>query len=163
MSNQFIKDAMNPIRYIDSEGNEKEIDPNKVLTFDTSNIPFETQANMYFLIIRLSEKKRLEFKDMESQIEAEHSRLYLQCLNDDSLRNLNGNKKPPESMIENAISNEDSYKKLQQAHNILEYQSRLLNWLGKAVEMKSNLMISASAEHRQYMKNNTSNTIIDNY
>lgn len=162
MEDQFIKDALQPIQYIDANGQVQDINPTEMLKFDNTNIPFETQANAYFLVSRLSERKRLEFKDMESQLDAVKSKLYLKYVGDDILREAAGGKKPPEAMINSAVVADPKYQAVEKRCNALEYQSRLLNWLGKAIEMKSNLMISASAEHRQYMKTNPMNSTYAN-
>lgn len=152
MDNTFIQDALRPIQYVNSNGEIKTIDPNDILTFDKNNIPFESTANTYFLIARLSERTRLEAKDLATQLDALRGKLYIAYVQNDAFKKLNNGRKPPESMINTAIESDDNYIKLSNRVNRVEYQSRLLNWLLKAIEMKANMMQSASANMRAEQK-----------
>lgn len=152
MDNTFIKDALQPIQYVDSNGEIKIIDPNEILNFDKNNIPFESTANTYFLIARLAERKRLEAKDLATQLNGLRGRLYIAYVQNDAFKKINNNRKPPESMINTAIESDKSYIDLSNRMNQCDYQYRLLNWLLKALEMKSNMMQSASANKRAEMK-----------
>lgn len=152
MDNTFIKDALRPIQYVNSNGEIKTIDPNDILTFDKNNIPFESTANTFFLIARLAERTRLEAKDLATQLDALRGKLYIAYVQNDTFKKINNGRKPPESMISTAIESDDNYIKLSNRVNQVEYQSRLLNWLLKAIEMKANMMQSASANMRAEQK-----------
>ena len=152
MDNTFIKDALQPIKYVDSNGEVKTIDPNEILNFDKNNIPFESTANTYFLIARLAERTRLESKDLATQLDALKGKLYIAYVQNDAFKKINNGKKPPESMLQTAIESDANYIKLSNRANQVEYQYRLLNWLLKALEMKSNMMQSASANKRAELK-----------
>lgn len=152
MDNTFIKDALQPIQYVDSNGEIKTIDPNEILTFDKNNMPLGSTANTYFLIARLAERTRLESKDLATQLDALRGKLYLAYVQNDAFKKINNGKKPPESMINTAIESDANYIKLSNRLNRVEYQYRLLNWLLKALEMKSNMMQSASANMRAEQK-----------
>lgn len=152
MDNTFIKDALQPIQYVNSNGEVKTIDPNEILNFDKNNIPFESTANVFFLIARLAERKRLETKDLATQLNGLRGRLYIAYVQNDAFKKINNNRKPPESMINTAIESDKSYIDLSNRMNQCDYQYRLLNWLLKALEMKANMMQSASANKRAEMK-----------
>ena len=70
MDRSLIKDALRPLKYVNAQGEVKELDPKAILKFDNNNIPFETTPNIYFFISRLAERKRLEDKDLSSQLDA---------------------------------------------------------------------------------------------
>ena len=150
--NTFVKDALQPIQYVDSNGEIKTIVPSDILNFDKNNIPFESTANTYFLIARLAERKRYEAKDLATRLDALRGQLYISYVQNDAFKKLNNNRKPPESMLNTAIESDKSYIDLSNQVNQCEYQYRLLNWLLKALEMKSNMMQSASANIRASMK-----------
>ena len=150
--NTFVKDALQPIQYVDSNGEIKTIVPSDILNFDKNNIPFESTANTYFLIARLAERKRYEAKDLATRLDALRGQLYISYVQNDAFKKLNNNRKPPESMLNTAIESDKSYIDLSNQVNQCEYQYRLLNWLLKALEMKSNMMQSASSNIRASMK-----------
>lgn len=152
MADNLIKDALKPIRFVTPTGEIKIIDPNKILTFDTNNLPFSNTANLYFLIARLAEHKRLESKDLTNQLNALRGTLYIKYLKDPNFKQLNGGRKPPENMLNTAIESDAQYITLSKKVNNAEYQARCLNWLLKAIEMKANLMQSASANNRQALR-----------
>lgn len=152
MNNTFVKDALQPIQYVDSNGEIKTIVPSDILNFDKNNMPLGTTANTFFLIARLAERKRYEAKDLDTKLSALRGQLYISYVQNLAFKKLNNNKKPPESMINTAIESDDNYIKLSNRVNQVEYQSRLLNWLLKALEMKANMMQSASANMRAEQK-----------
>lgn len=160
MNNTFVKDALQPIQYVDSNGEIKTIIPSNILNFDKNNIPFESTANTFFLIARLAERKRYEAKDLDTKLSALRGQLYISYVQNSAFKKLNNNKKPPESMLQTAIESDKSYIDLRNQVNQCEYQYRLLNWLLKALEMKSNMMQSQSANIRASMKM-TPNSYID--
>lgn len=149
MNKSLIKDALKPFSYVDQQGNIKTLDPQKMLTFDDNNLPFNKTANDYYLIARLAERKRLESKDLASQLDALRGSLYIQYIQDKNFKAINGGRKPPENMLNTAIESDAKYIKLSQAVNVADYQYRCLNWLVKALEMKANMMQSVSANKRK--------------
>ena len=159
MDNTFVKDALQPIQYVDSNGEIKTIIPSNILNFDKNNIPFESTANTFFLISRLAERKRYEAKDLDTKLSALRGQLYISYVQNSAFKKLNNNKKPPESMLQTAIESDKSYIDLRNQVNQCEYQYRLLNWLLKALEMKSNMMQSASANMRAEQKMSPNNYI----
>lgn len=152
MNNTFVKDALQPIQYVDSNGEIKTIIPSDILNFDKNNMSLGTTANTYFLVARLAERKRYEAKDLNTQLDALRGQLYISYVKNDAFKKLNNGRKPPESMINTAIESDRSYIDLSNRANQCEYQYRLLNWLLKALEMKSNMMQSASANMRAEQK-----------
>lgn len=152
MNNTFVKDALQPIQYVDSNGEIKTIVPSDILNFDKNNMSLGTTANTYFLVARLAERKRYEAKDLNTQLDALRGQLYISYVQNDAFKKLNNGRKPPESMINTAIESDKSYIDLSNRANQCEYQYRLLNWLLKALEMKSNMMQSASANMRAEQK-----------
>ncbi len=150
--NTFVKDALQPIQYVDSNGEIKTIVPSDILNFDKNNMSLGSTANTYFLIARLAERKRYEAKDLNTQLDALRGQLYISYVQNDAFKKLNNNKKPPESMLQTAIESDANYIKLSNRVNQVEYQYRLLNWLLKALEMKANMMQSASANKRAELK-----------
>lgn len=150
--NTFVKDALQPIQYVDSNGEIKTIVPSDILNFDKNNMSLGSTANTYFLVARLAERKRYEAKDLSTQLDALRGQLYISYVQNDAFMKLNNGRKPPESMINTAIESDKSYIDLSNRANQCEYQYRLLNWLLKALEMKSNMMQSASANIRASMK-----------
>lgn len=150
--NTFVKDALQPIQYVDSNGEIKTIVPSDILNFDKNNMSLGSTANTYFLIARLAERKRYEAKDLNTQLDALRGQLYISYVQNDAFKKLNNGRKPPESMINTAIESDKSYIDLSNQVNQCEYQYRLLNWLLKALEMKSNMMQSASANMRAEQK-----------
>lgn len=149
MDKSLIKDALKPFSYVDQQGNIKTLDPQKMLTFDDDNLPFNKTANTYYLVARLAERKRLESKDLASQLDALRGSLYIQYIQDKNFKAINGGRKPPENMLNTAIESDAKYIKLSQAVNVADYQYRCLNWLVKALEMKANMMQSVSANKRK--------------
>lgn len=147
--NKIIKDALKPLRYVDAQGEIKTINPQELLTFQDNNLPFNSTANSYFLIARLAERKRLESKDLATQLNALRGSLYIKYLQSPTMKQANNGRKPPESMLNTAIEADSSYVSLQQKINAAEYQARVLNWLVKALEMKANMMQSVSANKRK--------------
>lgn len=149
MSNQLIKDALKPLQYVTAQGEIKELDPKALLTFSEDNLPLSATANDYFLVARLAERKRLEAKDLSSQLDALRGSLYIKYVKSESFKALNNGRKPPESMLNTAINSDASYLELQQKANDADYQARTLSWLVKALDMKSNLMQTVSANKRK--------------
>lgn len=149
MDNKVIEGALQPLQYVNAQGEIKTINPQALLTFDENNLPFSSTANAYFLVARLAERKRLEAKDLASQLDALNGSLYIKYVKDESFKQLNNGRKPPESMIQTAIKSDAQYIALQKKANEAEYQARSLNWLVKAIEMKSNMMQSVSANKRK--------------
>lgn len=150
--NTFVKDALQPIQYVDSNGEIKTIVPSDILNFDKNNMSLGSTANTYFLVARLAERKRYEAKDLNTQLDALRGQLYISYVQNDTFKRLNNGKKPPESMLNTAIESNKDYIDLSNRANQCEYQYRLLNWLLKALEMKSNMMQSASANLRAEQK-----------
>lgn len=149
MDNEVIQNALQPLQYVNAQGEIKTIDPQSLLTFDENNLPFSSTANAYFLVARLAERKRLEAKDLASQLDALNGSLYIKYVKDESFKQLNNGRKPPESMLQTAIKSDAQYIALQKKANEAEYQARSLNWLVKAIEMKANMMQSVSANKRK--------------
>ena len=145
----IIKDAILPIKYVNRQGEIVEIDPEKLLTFNEDKMPFGENSNVYFLIAELSERKRLEAKDLEGQLDALRGTLYIKYVQDESLKQINNGRKPPENMLKTAIESDAQYLELQKRANDADYQARTLNWLVKALDMKSNLMQTVSANKRK--------------
>lgn len=163
MDNQnrvFIEQALRPIQYRDMNGEVVTIDPRAILSFDKNNIHFERHANDYYLIARLTEITRLKYKDYEQKVNALHSNLYFKYLNDASLRAMNGNRKPSEAMIENAIGSDKQYQQANMQLNTLESRYREMQYLLKAVETKATMMVSAGAEQRSLNKTAPTNTVV---
>ena len=104
---------------------------------------------MYFLVARLAERKRLEAKDLDGQLDALRGTLYIKYVQDESLKQINNGRKPPENMLNTAIESDAQYLELQKRANDADYQARTLNWLVKALDMKSNLMQTVSANKRK--------------
>lgn len=150
--NTFVKDALQPIQYVDSNGEIKTIVPSDILNFDKNNMPLGSTANTYFLVARLAERKRYEAKDLNTQLDGLRGQLYISYVQNSDFKKLNNGKKPPESMLNTAIESNKDYIDLNNQVNQCEYQYRLLNWLLKALEMKSNMMQSASANLRAEQK-----------
>lgn len=146
---EIIKDAIRPIEYVNAQGEVITIDPQQLLTFNEDQLPFSDTANMYFLVARLAERKRLEAKDLEGQLDALRGTLYIKYVQDESLKQINNGRKPPENMLNTAIESDAQYLELQKRANDADYQARTLNWLVKALDMKSNLMQTVSANKRK--------------
>lgn len=146
---EIIKDAIRPIEYVNAQGEVITIDPQQLLTFNEDQLPFSDTANMYFLVARLAEQKRLEAKDLEGQLDALRGTLYIKYVQDESLKQINNGRKPPENMLNTAIESDAQYLELQKQANDADYQARTLNWLVKALDMKSNLMQTVSANKRK--------------
>lgn len=149
LKDNLIKDALQPIKYVNRDGEIKELNPQELLTFNTNDLPFSTTANTYFLVSRLAERKRLEAKDLANQLNALRGSLYVKYVQDSNFKQLNNGRKPPESMINTAIESDAKYFALNDKVNQADYQARTLNWLLKSLEMKASLMQSASANQRQ--------------
>ena len=146
---EIIKDAIRPIEYVNAQGEVITIDPQQLLTFNEDQLPFSDTANMYFLVARLAERKRLEAKDLEGQLDALRGTLYIKYVQDESLKQINNGRMPPENMLNTAIESDAQYLELQKRANDADYQARTLNWLVKALDMKSNLMQTVSANKRK--------------
>lgn len=146
---EIIKDAIRPIEYVNAQGEVITIDPQQLLTFNEDQLPFSDTANMYFLVARLAERKRLEAKDLDGQLDALRGTLYIKYVQDESLKQINNGRKPPENMLNTAIESDAQYLELQKRANDADYQARTLNWLVKALDMKSNLMQTVSANKRK--------------
>lgn len=159
MDNEVIQNALQPLQYVNAQGEIKTIDPQSLLTFDENNLPFSSTANAYFLVARLAERKRLEAKDLASQLDALNGSLYIKYVKDESFKQLNNGRKPPESMLQTAIKSDAQYIALQKKANEAEYQARSLNWLVKAIEMKANMMQSVSANKRKELDMKTGETL----
>ena len=146
---EIIKDAIRPIEYVNAQGEVITIDPQQLLTFNEDQLPFSDTANMYFLVARLAERKRLEAKDLDGQLDALRGTLYIKYVQDESLKQINNGRKPPENMLNTAIESDAQYLELQKRANDADYQASTLNWLVKALDMKSNLMQTVSANKRK--------------
>lgn len=152
MDRSLIKDALRPLKYVNQQGEVKELDPKQLLTFDNDNLPLQSNASVYFLVARLAERKRLEAKDLSSQLDALRGSLYIKFVKDPNLTALNNGRKPPENMLNTAIESDAQYVALSQEANEADYYARTLNWLLKAVEMKGDMMQTISANQRQQLK-----------
>lgn len=152
MDRSLIKDALRPLKYVNQQGEIKELDPTQLLTFDNNNLPLQSNANVYFLVARLAERKRLEAKDLNSQLDALRGSLYIKFVKDPNLTALNNGRKPPENMLNTAIESDAQYVALSQEANEADYYARTLNWLLKAIEMKGDMMQTISANQRQQLK-----------
>ena len=152
MDRSLIKDALRPLKYVNQQGEIKELDPTQILTFDNNNLPLQSNANVYFLVARLAERKRLEAKDLNSQLDALRGSLYIKFVKDPNLTALNNGRKPPENMLNTAIESDAQYVALSQEANEADYYARTLNWLLKAIEMKGDMMQTISANQRQQLK-----------
>lgn len=152
MDRSLIKDALRPLKYVNQQGEIKELDPTQILTFDNNDLPLQSNANVYFLVARLAERKRLEAKDLNSQLDALRGSLYIKFVKDPNLTALNNGRKPPENMLNTAIESDAQYVALSQEANEADYYARTLNWLLKAIEMKGDMMQTISANQRQQLK-----------
>lgn len=152
MDRSLIKDALRPLKYVNQQGEVKELDPKQLLTFDNDNLPLQSNASVYFLVARLAERKRLEARDLSSQLDALRGSLYIKFVKDPNLTALNNGRKPPENMLNTAIESDAQYVALSQEANEADYYARTLNWLLKAVEMKGDMMQTISANQRQQLK-----------
>ena len=152
MDRSLIKDALRPLKYVNQQGEVKELDPKQILTFDNDNLPLQSNASVYFLVARLAERKRLEAKDLSSQLDALRGSLYIKFVKDPNLTSLNNGRKPPENMLNTAIESDAQYVALSQEANEADYYARTLNWLLKAIEMKGDMMQTISANQRQQLK-----------
>ncbi len=152
MDKELIKDALTPLKYVDERGSVQELNPQQILTFDTNNLPFQSTANVYFLVSRLAERKRLEAKDLDSQLDALRGSLYVKFVKDPTMVNMNHGRKPPENMLNTAIESDAKYIALSKKANEADYYARTLGWLVKAIEMKANMMQSVSANQREQLK-----------
>ena len=152
MDRSLIKDALRPLKYVNQQGEVKELDPKQLLTFDNNDLPLQSNASVYFLVARLAERKRLEAKDLSSQLDALRGSLYIKFVKDPNLTALNNGRKPPENMLNTAIESDAQYVALSQEANEADYYARTLNWLLKAVEMKGDMMQTISANQRQQLK-----------
>lgn len=158
-SDNFIKDAMTPLYYVDANGEKQELNPESLLTFNKNNIPFENQATKYFTVARLSERTNLLLKEQETKLDTLYSELYVEYLSDENLRGLNGGKKPSEALLASAIKTDNRYLEAKNYVDRVDYKAKILTWLRKAMETKSNLMQSASAEIRSQQKMNPTSAI----
>ena len=154
MTADIIKDALRPLQYVDMNGELKTLVPEQILNFDTNKLVEEMQnnPNIYYLVARLAERKRLEAKDLDTQLDALKGTLYIQYVQDENLKKFNGGRKPPESMLATAIQSDPKYVELSKQLNLADYQFRCLNWLTKAIENKADMMQSISANQRQQQK-----------
>lgn len=152
MDRSLIKDALRPLKYVNQQGEVKELDPKQILTFDNDNLPLQSNASVYFLVARLAERKRLEAKDLSSQLDALRGSLYIKFVKDPNLTALNNGRKPPENMLNTAIESDAQYVALSREANEADYYARTLNWLLKAIEMKGDMMQTISANQRQQLK-----------
>lgn len=154
MTADIIKDALRPWKYIDMNGEIKTLVPEQILNFDTNNLIKEMQRNpnIYNLVGELAERKRLEAKDLDTQLDALRGTLYIQYVQDESLKKFNGGRKPPESMLTTAIQSDPKFVELSKQRNQADYQFRCLNWLAKAIDNKADMMQSISANQRQQQK-----------
>lgn len=152
MDRSLIKDAIRPLKYVNRQGEIKELDPQKLLTFDNDNLPLNGQSNNYFLVAQLAERKRLEAKDLNSQLDALRGSLYIKFVKDPGLIQLNNGRKPPENMLNTAIESDAQYVALSKQANEADYYARTLNWLLKALEMKASMMQTVSANQREELK-----------
>lgn len=146
MEIKTINDAMIPLQYVNADGEIVTLDTKKMLDLDNVN-PNEL-ANDYFLVSRLESRQELEAKDLANQLEALRSELYLAYTNDETLKRLNNNKKPTESMISSAINTTNNYRQLLAKKQATDYQVTVLKWLCKALEMKSSIFQTKSANER---------------
>ena len=89
LKDNLIKDALQPIKYVNRDGEIKELNPQELLTFNTNDLPFSTTANTYFLVSRLAERKRLEAKDLANQLNALRGSLYVKYVQDSNFKQLN--------------------------------------------------------------------------
>lgn len=152
MDRSLIKDALRPLKYVNQQGEVKELDPKQILTFDNNDLPLQSNASVYFLVARLAERKRLEAKDLNSQLDALRGSLYIKFVKDPGLTSLNNGRKPPENMLNTAIESDAQYVALSKQANEADYYARTLNWLLKAIEMKGDMMQTISANQRQQLK-----------
>lgn len=152
MNNEIIQDAMQPIGYINEHGETVTLKPEELLNIDNQNLDVSKLANDYFIVARLAERKALETSDLKTQLEALQGSLYANYLNNEGLKKMNGGKKPTETMLTSAINTTKSYQELVVKINRADYQTRVLKWLCKALEMKSNLYQTLSANSRAERK-----------
>lgn len=144
----IIKDPLLPIQYIDSNGEIKTLDPKDILQFNKNNLDFDKQANYYYLIARLADRKQRELDDYKVQVDSLYAQLYQAYMTSDNLRKENNNRKPSEAMITSGINNDQNYIKAQNYLNKLANDSKLLVRFLKAIELKMNMMQSESAQQR---------------
>ena len=152
MNNEIIQDAMQPIGYVNERGETVMLNPEELLNVDSQSLNMSKLANDYFIVARLAERKALETSDLKTQLEALQGSLYANYLNNEDLKKMSGGKKPTETMLTSAINTTKAYQELMAKVNRADYQTRVLKWLCKALEMKSNLYQTLSANNRAEQK-----------
>lgn len=146
--NQFILDSLEPLRYIDSNGEISEIDVKSLLEVNRNNLPLDTLPATYLFISQESDKRRLIVDNLKVKLDSVGGDLRNKYVNDSTLRNQNGGKKPPEAMLTAAINSDETYIELAKKLNKANYALRITTHLLKACEQKASLMQTLSAENR---------------
>lgn len=137
------------ISYRNQRGEIVTIDPKKLLGFNRNNLPFESQANTYFLVARLAELAKLKVENLKVDQRKLQGELYAKYANDDGLKATNNGRKPTEGTISHMIDSDESMVELSKKLNNNNYKAQLLNRLVKAFEQRKDLMQSLSAQMRQ--------------
>jgi len=134
--------------YSSITGKYREITPQELLSFDSNNIPFETQAINYYQIAELAERANYRLENAKQDVDHRHGQLYNKFVSDPALREANNGKKPTDTMINAAIVSDDEYDQLIKIVNRISYEYKALNRLSKAFEQRKDLMQSISAQRR---------------
>lgn len=137
------------ISYRNQRGEVKTIDPKELLSFNRQNLPFESQANTYFLVARLAELAKLKVENLKVDQRKLEGDLYNKYANDSDLKAANNNRKPTEGTISHMIDSNPSMVELTKSINEHNYKAQLLLRLVKAFEQRKDLMQSLSAQLRQ--------------
>lgn len=137
------------ISYRNHSGKVTTINPKQLLAFNRSNLPFESQANTYFLIARLAELAKLKVENSKVELDKLEGELYNQYANDPELKAKNNNKKPTEGTLSSLIASNQQHADLSLRINQENYKAQVLLRLVKAFEQRKDLIQSLSAQLRQ--------------
>ena len=146
---QFILDSLEPLLYLNSQGQKRYIDVKQLLKMDKRDLPINTLPASYLFVAQESDKRRLIVENLKAKLDATQGVLRNKYVNDPTLREQNGGKKPPEQMLTAAVSSNSEYVSLKVKLNKAQYAWRISEHLLKALEQKASLMQTLSAEKRK--------------
>lgn len=149
MLDYSTQDLFQPLRYRDFDGQVKTIQPRELLAFNSDAVPYEDQANNYYLVSLLCEQANLTYENSKVDLDRIQGKTYTQFLTD--LTKKEG-KKPSEARLANLINQDSLCIQMRKKVNQLRYNYQVLNRLTKAFEQRKDLMQTISANKRAQLQ-----------
>ena len=143
------QDIFRPLKYRDFDGQIKTMQPREMLSFSIDQVPYEDQANNYYIVSMLCEQANLAFENSKVDLDRIQGEIYNQFL--DRLTKSEG-RKPSEARLSTLVNQNPNFIKARKEVNDKRYKYQVLNRLTRAFEQRKDLMQTISANKRAQLQ-----------